>query len=280
MDRIVSAAVFTSLLALIDSVIGEPFTLDCQLPFESLKKDQQIDHLCAARGDMPLTGGSPQDQAHAHQNLAKNNFCAAGTPALVTFVSFQQLQKKLDKNVQDASKWRRGNLPEDRSVLLNIHETTENVTIGEGTLVTFAGWLKLIKPGEYESCNCDNPHNPALKKHEVTDNHLVMTKEKNASECKSVTIEISPHFRPDKWTVKKLNEAGEKHPLRFTGQLMYDASHRPCPRPPGSTDPPRISSWELHPVYAIDVCTKKSLNSCKANNNSVWNPLDQWTPNQ
>jgi hypothetical protein len=34
--------------------------------------------------------------------------------------------------------------------------------------------------------------------------------------------------------------------------------------------------WEIHPVYAIDVCKKKSLNNCKANNDSVWTPLDQW----
>jgi hypothetical protein len=40
--------------------------------------------------------------------------------------------------------------------------------------------------------------------------------------------------------------------------------------------PSRVSSWEIHPVYAIDVCKKKSLNSCKADNDSVWTPLDQW----
>jgi len=93
----------------------------------------------------------------------------------------------------------------------------------------------------------------------------------------SVTAEISPHFQPEKWNTAKLKSAS-KHPLRLQGQLMYDASHRPCPRPPHSRDPARVSSWEIHPVYAIDVCTKKSLSNCKADNNdsSVWVPLDQW----
>jgi hypothetical protein len=86
-----------------------------------------------------------------------------------------------------------------------------------------------------------------------------------ALECKSVTAEISPHFRPDQWANEdSMCKAASQHPLRFKGQLMYDAGHRPCPRPPHSSDPARVSSWELHPVYAIDVCKNKSLSSCKA----------------
>jgi len=65
MERVVSAVVFISLFAVIDLVIGEPFTVYCRLAFESLKEDRQIDHLCAARGNMPLSGGSDQDRAHA-----------------------------------------------------------------------------------------------------------------------------------------------------------------------------------------------------------------------
>jgi hypothetical protein len=39
---------------------------------------------------------------------------------------------------------------------------------------------------------------------------------------------------------------------------------------------PGFELGDIHPVYAIDVCKKKSLNSCKADNDSVWTPLDQW----
>lgn len=40
----------------------------------------------------------------------------------------------------------------------------------------------------------------------------------------------------------------------------------------------RISVWEIHPVYAFDVCSSKSLKQCQKNikNNSFWIPLDKW----
>ena len=47
------------------------------------------------------------------------------------------------------------------------------------------------------------------------------------------------------------------------------------PRPSGSADPVPVSSWEIQPVYAIDVCKNDTLSSCKADNDSVWEPLDQ-----
>lgn len=111
--------------------------------------------------------------------------------------------------------------------------------------------------------------------------HLVVissSDRENTPECNSVTVEISPHFRPERWDGHTLLSAND-HPLRFTGQLMYDAAHRPCSGSPptrGYQLPSRVSNWEIHPVYQIDVCTKKSLNSCKADNNLVWKPLDQW----
>jgi len=34
--------------------------------------------------------------------------------------------------------------------------------------------------------------------------------------------------------------------------------------------------WEIHPVYAIDVCEKTTLAACKVNDESVWLPLEEW----
>jgi hypothetical protein len=144
--------------------------------------------------------------------------------------------------------------------------------------VSFAGWLMKLRKGNPESCNCGETNGGAK---DMIDMHLVVISSSNREttpECNSVTVEISPHFRPEKWDADTILRAND-HPLRFTGQLMYDAAHRPClgsPPTPGFQAPSRVSSWEIHPVYAIDVCTKKSLNSCKANNDSVWTPLDQW----
>ena len=97
MARLLSAVVCASVLVSVGAAGAESFALDCTLPLESIAKHRPIDDTCAAHGDAPLRGGSANDSAQALQNLAKNNFCATGTPALVTFISFKRLQQKLDQ---------------------------------------------------------------------------------------------------------------------------------------------------------------------------------------
>src|SRR5262245_23221130 len=190
MRRIVSAFVFASLVAIIGSVIAEPFTLDCQLPFESIKKKQPVDDNCPAHGETPppdpKTGKTPSEKqvkANSLQNEAKNNFCATSpspTPALVTFKSFRRLQQTLDKN--DAAKhWTRNSLPENRDILRNIYTTSENATIGEGSVVIFAAWLMKFKLGGGETCNCNSSStNPP---DEAIDRHLVLIRSRPTVPC-------------------------------------------------------------------------------------------------
>ncbi len=278
MATLASAIVCTSLLVAFGSASAQGLIPDCPIPFASIAKHQSIDDNCGARGEVPDPPVDQNDPAHALQNVAKNNFCATGTPALVTFTSFKKLQQKLDQKAPVAKTWNRTHLPADRSLFLGVYTTSEGATIGEGTVVTLAGWLMKLRKGGSESCNCGDANGTAKA---MIDMHLVVissSDRENTPECKSVTVEISPHFRPDQWDGDTLLSANH-HPLRFTGQLMYDAAHRPCsgsPPTPGFQAPSRVSSWEIHPVYAIDVCKKKSLNSCKADNDSVWTPLDQW----
>jgi hypothetical protein len=116
---------------------------DCTLPFANIAKHHPIDDNCPARGEVPDPPVEPNDPAHALQNVAKNNFCATGSPVLVTFLSFKKLQEQLEQTVPEAKTWGRKpngqeDLPADRSVLLGLYTTSEGVTIGEGTLVTFA----------------------------------------------------------------------------------------------------------------------------------------------
>ena len=276
MAKLGFAIIWASLLAVARPASAQGLSPDCPIPFASIAKHRSIDDNCAARGEVPDPPVEANDPAHALQNLAKNNFCATGSPELVTFKSFEILQEKLDRRVPQAKTWDRNDLPADRSVLLRVHKTTEGATIGEGTLVTFAAWLMKTPPQGRESCNCGTKNRAAK---EMVDIHMVLVPspdEENTSECESVTAEISPHFRPDRWNAAILQSA-KKHPLRVIGRLMYDAAHRPCSGNPLRGAPPRrISGWEVHPVYAIDVCKNKSLNGCKADDDSVWTSLDQW----
>lgn len=79
---------------------------------------------------------------------------------------------------------------------------------------------------------------------------------------------------PTSWNRTALNKIHK--PVRITGQLFFDASHLPCSGGiAGSGDPARCSNWEIHPVYAVDVCKNASLSACSFDNASVWVPLDQ-----
>jgi len=271
-----TVVVILAVAAFAAAVQAQPFQPGCQLPFDAIKKHHPIDDTCARRGDVPDPPSDAQAAAHALQNEAKNNFCQTGQAARVTFSSFKQLQKKLDQKVPAAKTWTRDSLPTDREVLNDIHKTSDGVLLGEGNIVMLSAWLMKRRQGSEESCNCQGSAK------ESTDIHVVLIDNSNRDdtpECASVTAEISPHFEPENWDSHALLLA-EAHPFRFTGQLMYDAAHRPCsgsPLKPAPSAPKRISSWEIHPVYAIDVCKLKSLQNCNANDSTAWTPLNEWT---
>jgi hypothetical protein len=173
-----------------------PLQLACStLPFETIKKHRPIDDDCDVAGNATPTN-------HQAQNRAKNNFCVAGTPALATVFTFQHLQS----DVEAVLKPLKTAMPDDRTVLQNLHKTSEGDVVGEGSLVVTVGWLvrgKYSNVGSGESVNCD------LTDKEENDIHLNLVRTKPPAnptddqlkglECKSVVAEISPHFRPEAW---------------------------------------------------------------------------------
>src|SRR5262249_32908835 len=111
-------------------------------------------------------------------------------------------------------------------------------------------------------------------KHVDNDVHLVLVPTAGSAACKSVTAEILPHLRPDSWTLPGINHISNV--FRVTGQLFFDAAHEPCRGGvAGNRQPARVANWEIHPVYAIDLCTSTSPSECSVDDESVWFPLDQ-----
>jgi hypothetical protein len=108
-----------------------------------IKKDRDIDDVCDRAG---TAGTDPQRE----QNRAKNEFCASGPAALATEFSFKQLQKA----VEDAGVT---GVPADRSVLKDLHTTTEGDTIREGSVVQLI-WF-LIK-GKFSNVGKDDKLTP------------------------------------------------------------------------------------------------------------------------
>jgi hypothetical protein len=245
----------------------EKFEPGCKLPFEDIKGMEpdgdplSIDEKCGVQGDP--TAKEP----HRLQNSIKNNFCASGSPATVTLTTFKKLQKAADdEDVPHGST----NLPDDRSVLKNLITTSSGDKVGEGTKVRFAA---VILAAHYSNVSKGESVNCKKKGQQYNDIHIVLANNANAEPCDTVAAEISPHFRPPAWLPDNLDRI--RRPIRVTGQLFFDASHEPC-RPGKRASPARVSVWEIHPIYAIDVCTKKTLQSCKAARESDWVPLHEW----
>ncbi len=228
----------------------------CTLPFDSIKQHHPIDDSCG------LDGAAQSDTPQSAQNDAKNNLCSTGTPVNIDFDVLRQLQQDAAKPGSGITFGGDSQLPKDRSVLRNL--PTKAGALSEGDVVRIAAFVidahgSNLSSGE--SVNC--------KQHgaESNDIHIVLGENSPSDdECSSVTAEMSPHFRPDVWAPTILNQHNA-HLYRFTGQLFFDASHRPCSGGKGS--PKRSSLWEVHPVYGVDICTD-THNNCKVDTDENW----------
>jgi hypothetical protein len=219
----------------------------------------------------PITGrGSAVSQL---QNRAKNNFCTSGTPVTLTYQTFKLLQSAV-KNDGTIPFGCPTCLPTDRTKLRDIFTLSNGTRIGEGTLVRYVGF---IANPRYSNVRLGETVNCRRGGQESNDIHVDMLRQPEGHEpaCRSITVEISPHSRPAQWERDRLRQV-RAHPVRVTGQLFFDASHQPCASDTDTVSPKRISLWELHPVYRIDVCVNGTLSACPAANEAKWIPLHQW----
>ncbi len=245
--------------ALPAAAAADGLTPSCPLPFAAIAGKHPVDADCDAPGKP-----TSSDKTHA-QNTAKNNFCATGDPAWVTRVSFRKLQAAAAQaGITFGSD---SKLPEDRSALANIYKTSEGATIGEGSKVRLVAF---VKDAHYSNVSNGESVNCGETGKEANDIHIVTVQDPADDECTSVTAEMSPHFRPDGWTPAALNAL--QAPVRFTGQLFFDGSHRPCTAG-HPQNPKRIAIWEIHPVYAVDVCSGSTLADCPVGDETKWKPL-------
>lgn len=257
------------------------FKLNCTLP-ELTKDALAIDKSCG------INGNSKVGSKSAKQNVIKNRFCLPGSPTApmeIDFKTFDDLQdaaraKKIPfgrkKDPTDPKHKRTiEDLPPNRSLLVDII-TVNGRKLGEGSLVTLEGFVfkaRHSNVGSGESVNCNVP---TLAGNDI---HIALARTKKgtedkteASECETVTAEITPHHRSalynrfdtlpadflngkkqqkgkDKLEGKPLPLVGTR--VRVTGQLFFDGSHSPCRN--GKGGPPRRSIWEIHPVFEITV---------------------------
>jgi hypothetical protein len=243
------------------------------LPYASIAP--ATDPLAACDANGVTTGNAPSAQKKL-ENAAKNNLWVTGTPTPLEFADFTTLQTAVGN---------KPNLTSSRKIVQTLRNVTHGKA-GEGTLVQLVAHVRdahisdCLAPapprtGEFgEAVNCDFIGVQANDFH-IT---LMPTTEPDGNECDSVTAEIIPHFRPDAWQMLDQRTPTDNI-VRLTGTLFFDNSHQPCTaqkQPASAGDPPRRSVWEIHPVYALDVCTAASTAQCTATNTAAWTPYDQW----
>jgi hypothetical protein len=234
------------------------------------------DPLAACDADGVTTGNAPSAQKK-RENAAKNNLWVTGTPTALEFADFTTLQNAIgDKPDLTASR-----------KIVETPRTVEHGKAGEGSLVQLVAHIRDVhiadclapappRNGEFgEAVNCDFIGVHANDLH-IT---LMPPSTPTANECDSVTAEMIPHFRPDAWQMLD-QRTPTNNSVRLTGTLFFDDSHKPCnpqtKKPASNSDPPRRSVWEIHPIYALDVCTAPSTAQCTATNAAVWMPYDKW----
>jgi hypothetical protein len=248
------------------------FTLpaQCQLPFASIAPQSDPYDACDVSGRM--AGHATPAKAKMLESQSKNNFCADTSEVVpIHFEDFSRLEAGTDPSTMDLGNGR-DDLKIIEDVMVHGHE------VGEGTVVQLVATIRAAhisdctrpKPGKTggEAVNCDTLGT------DKNDIHIVLmprTDDAESSECDSVTAEMIPHFRPEAWSTLDLKTPTD--PVRVTGQLFYDNSHKACVGGKGS--PPRRTVWEIHPVYQLEVCRDPST-ACAENDSSMWVPYDQW----
>lgn len=224
----------------------------CKMPFAS-SPVPDIDGQCS------IEGANGSSAAKIAESKTKNDFCVSMSN--VTPIQYQTFSDLQDKTTFKSSA--------DRSPLAKT-TTLNGKSIGEGTYVEYEGFLlhaQYSNKNNGEAVNCNIPGE------DTNDIHIQMVNDPADDDaCDSVTAQMSPHFRPESWTPDKLTSL-KAHKLRLSGPLFYDDSHAPC-RNGKRPNPQRISVWEIHPIYAVDVCKQKFVD--KNSTCQDWIPLDQW----
>ena len=244
----------------------------CTLPFVSIAPT--TDSFAACDNSGQISGHGVPVKAKSLESAAKNNLCADTSEIVpMHFDDFSRLEASTDLSQLDL-RTSRSDLAVVTNVVIHGHE------VGEGSVVQFVAMMRGAHISDCrtpsggqtggEAVNCN------LLGTDKNDIHIVLMPldaNDHTSECDSVTAEMIPHFRPSAWSQVDLRTPTQ-NPVRLTGQLFYDNSHRACLNGKGS--PARRTVWEIHPVYRFDVCKNTTEGGCDAADESAWVPFDQW----
>lgn len=250
----------------------DAFVPQCDLPYAKIAKKNPTDKSCPPEG-------TPETQNHAKEYRVKNNLCAPEPSIDVTLADIIAMQKDVENDQRIPIGKRETPVP-DRSVLKNLHTLSNGRKIGEDDRIRLVAFVTGAKPtgtSSHPDGSAGEGVNCRQKGAAINDIHIDLGSRPATEACDGIVAEMIPHFRPSVWTPTNLNKLRSR-PVRITGQLFLDSRHHlsTCSNPSMGGDPPRISLWEVHPIYAVDVCKSMRLSDCAIGNDSTWVPFDRW----
>jgi hypothetical protein len=250
----------------------DAFVPGCELPYAQIAKKNPIDKSCPPEG-------TPNTPNHAKEYQAKNNLCAPEPSIDVTLADLIAMQKDVENDARIPIGHRETPVP-DRGVLKNIHTMSNGRKIGEGDrirLLVFVTGAKATGTTSHPDGTAGEGVNCGHLGAAINDIHIDIGSSPTTHACDGIVAEMIPHFRPAVWTPANLNKLRSR-PVRITGHLFLDSRHHlsTCSNPSMGGDPPRISLWEVHPVYGIDVCRSTNVSECVISNDDRWVAFDKW----
>lgn len=230
----------------------------CTLPYE-VAPTRDVFEFCDNAGRRE--GAAPPPLADRLRLDAQNNLCArAGTPLELALRDFGSFPKPPSSQLT-ASRLSLAAVVKDRGP-----------AVGEGTVVRTTG---VITKARVAGCSGPEAGKPAGElvscnmllgiRHSEIQLNLNTGRADETNTCGDVVAKIITHFRPRAW--QDIDVRTPLPPVRITGQLFYDDTASGCSQP---------GRWEIHPVYAIDVCTSVD-SACESGNPARWMPYHRWT---
>lgn len=247
------------------------FKTGCTLPYAQIASPSDPLASCGNCGVVPATAKPVDAAAKAAESQAKNNLCGDLTATTVVDFNILAQMQALPINKSKLA---------NRQVLHHIF-SVGGKKIGEGDVVRLKAF---VHDAHISDCDGGEEVNCNRTGSDVNDIHIPLVDPASSNpqtqdECTSVTAEMIPHFRPAAWSQLDM-KTPVQNLVRVTGQLFFDNSHDPCKKNPDGTftrnTPPRISLWEIHPVYAFEVCKNTGAAQCDVADDSVWIPYHKW----
>ena len=133
----------------------------------------------------------------------------------------------------------------------------------EGDSVVLIAYVTVVKQAGEEKCNCSDESDKA--EDDMLDTRFYLTQGPDSR--LHVVGEVTPRIKAlwsllgIDYSTKALHDAYEGHWVRISGLLFYDTAKDGWSRNLGKTsykNNPRATSWELHPVFSVELWEQPS----------------------